>query len=134
MTVQVIALTLLWEFGGCSPAEMHRGASVLYARKWDARGRYGVGWEEICLKPRAFSCWNNRQQDKANVQRYADQEAEADAALWFRCVQLAMAMEAGTFVPDFYATNYWLPTARVSDTMAALPEVFRGVHTFRREE
>ncbi len=105
MTIQILALTLLWEFRGCGPDELHRGASVIYTRVYDERYRYVVGWSGVCLEPRAFSCWNNR--DHGAVQRYADQEAEADAALWFQCVQLAEELMGGTFEPDFAATHFW---------------------------
>jgi hypothetical protein len=134
--VIVIALTLLWEFGGCENAEMRRGASVIYARRWDAWRRYGSDFIGVCLKPRAFSCWTNRQQDAENVQRYADQAAEADAALWFRCVELATKLTESDFRPTIIATHYWQHDAPgVSAGMAALPEVLATEKfTYRKEE
>lgn len=133
MTTIILALTILWEAGGCGPAEMRRVASVIHTRKWD--GRYGRDWESVCFKRLAFSCWNNREKDAKSVQRYADQEAETDATLWFQCVTLAMQLQEGTFIPTIAATHFWRHDAKVSASMAALEEVDASLwHTFRREE
>jgi len=133
MKTTILALTLLWEAGG-SPADLNHVGSVAWNR-WES-GRYGNSIEEVCLYPRAFSCWNRREKTARAIRRYAKTEAEADPELWMRCLQLAMRIEEGEFDPTTEANTYWQHDARgVTRAMLALPEVARTrAHTYRKEE
>jgi hypothetical protein len=133
MTTTILALTLLWEAGG-SPQDLEPVASVIWNRL--ESGRHGATLEEVCLEPRAFSCWNRREKGLRALQRYADREGHLDAALWFRCVQMAIRIQEGEFEPTTTAILYWKPGARgVKGGMRALREVLRTrAHTYRVEE
>jgi hypothetical protein len=94
----VVAWTLYLEAADQGEYGMYLGASVI-ANRGGLSGRNGM---QVCLTPRAFSCWNTKQDPVAWIERQTTPQDEA----WRICWKLANQISCHRFSPVTQATHY----------------------------
>ena len=124
---KILALTLWFECRGESIEGKRFTASVIWNRAAEPKGKYDLSW--VVLRPRQFSCWNNR--DTRNLTE-PDRDFSEDK-VWDDCVAIATEMVNGTFMPVTDATHYFNPNKVMPEWADALRDVQDvGRHRFGR--
>lgn len=102
----VIAKTLYAECRSEGPIGIQMVATVIYNR--------GVGdydnCVEACLKPKQFSCWNNKKDIKTpTVTKFNSKSKWTDSQAWAFCLEVEAEIKNKTFKPignwNHYAVN-----------------------------
>ncbi len=117
--VQRVGLTLEGEAGGASRALRAAIASAIANRVRARRPSWGLTADEVCLRPRQFSCWSPAG-GAANYRRViaAAQQLAAGAPIASPSLKACLALAAEVItgaLPDSVAgaTHYYTPAAMV---------------------
>lgn len=94
---ETIASTLWLEARGEGKVGIDAVASVIVNRA----KKSGKTMEYECLKPKQFSCWNDRKQVVPQ---------KAKGKMWEYCKKVAKDMSCGRFVATTNATHYYNPS------------------------
>ncbi len=121
--ILIVALTLMMEAGGEPYAGKIMVGEVIVNRAIHS----GKPLDAVCLKPKAFSCWNKtaRQRAKRLIGTLA----------WKDCVEIATAISQPGYVPVSPATHYFNPS-KASPSWAKKMELVAvvGHHQFYVEK
>ena len=132
--IDILARTLFGEARG-EPIEGIMGVAAVIANRTHAqRPNWGLTVEEVCKKPKQFSCWNTpvRPADEKNLKALL--EVGPETPVFTQCVNIARKTLNGDLVdPTGGANHYFNPAAAQPDfAVGQVPTAVIGHHVFLR--
>jgi spore germination cell wall hydrolase CwlJ-like protein len=123
--ILIIVLTLMAEAGSETTVGREAVASVIWHRAHE-RNQY---WEDVCLAPKQFSCWNDAKPTKQMAAKWKKERPE----LFEECMLVAESMVTYKFKPVVKANHFYNPDLAQPDWADKLKDKQTiGRHVFGR--
>ena len=126
LAADVLARTLWGEARGEGKAGMEAVACVILNRVQRQQGRWGLTVEEVCRKPRQFSCWNLDDPNRPRL--LAVGEADADFASALEISE--RAVRGGLTDVTRGSTHYHTRSVHPDWSAGKVPAFELGAHLF----
>lgn len=101
----VLACTLMAETSGEGYMGRRAVASVIVTRSVERK----IPATQVCLQRKQFSCWGTGDEKFDAMERRIEGWRAESPEAWGHCMELAVDIQNGNFIPTIYVNHYYNP-------------------------